>query len=73
MQKLKMASTVNERYSEKFQGHRISLTWVINKWFLNTNPMTINLLNVNNRITRTRFEVCSKLAIKTPKQTLWFL
>ena len=29
--------------------------------------MGIYLLKVNNRITRTRFEICSKLTIKTPE------
>ena len=32
------------------------------------NPAGIYLLKVNNRNTRTRCEICSKLAIKTPKQ-----
>ena len=31
-------------------------------------PAGIYLLKVNNRNTRTRYEICSKLAIKTPKR-----
>ena len=31
----------------------------------------IYLLNVNNRNTRTRGEICSKLTIKTPEQRHW--
>ena len=38
-------------------------------------PAGIYLLKVNNRKTRTRCEICSKLTIKTPEQcqavTLW--
>ena len=30
-------------------------------------PMGIHLLKVNNRNTRTRCEICSKLTIKTPE------
>ena len=30
------------------------------------NPSGINLLKVNNRNTSTRYEICSKLTIKTP-------
>ena len=29
------------------------------------------VFKVNNRNTRTRCEICSKLTIKTPKQRLW--
>ena len=32
---------------------------------------TISLLKVNNRNTRTRCEICSKLTIKTPEQRQW--
>ena len=31
----------------------------------------IYLLKVNNRNTRTRFEICSKLTIKTPERRQW--
>ena len=34
-------------------------------------PMGIYLLNVNNRNTRTRCEICSKLTIKTPVRRYW--
>ena len=64
-QKLKVASRINKRHSGKFQGHRMSLTWVIKKWFQNTNPVTIYLPNFNNRSTKTRSELCPKLTVKT--------
>ena len=34
----------------------------------NSNPAGIYLLKVNNRNTRTRCEICSKLTIKTPER-----
>ena len=34
-------------------------------------PAGIYLLNVNNRNTRTRCEICSKLTIKTPERRQW--
>ena len=52
-------------------------------WFLTTksiihfvakllrNPAGIYLLKVNNRNTRTRCEICSKLTIKTPERRHW--
>ena len=42
----------------------IHLTNNVNK----INPADIYLLEVNNRNTRTRSEICSKLTIKTPEQ-----
>ena len=33
-----------------------------------TNPVGIYLLKVNNRNTRTRCKICSKLTIKTPER-----
>ena len=36
-------------------------------------PVGIYLLNVNNRNTRTRCEICSKLTIKTPWALFWCL
>ena len=56
-QKLKVASKINEKFSGKYQGHRMSLTWDIKKWFQNTNPLTIYPFNVNNKSTRRRCEV----------------
>ena len=35
------------------------------------NPAGIYLLKVNNRNTRTRCEMCSKLTIKTPERRQW--
>ena len=54
---LKVASKINERYSGKFQDHITLLTCVTMNWFQNANLMTIYLLNVNNRSTRTRCDV----------------
>ena len=34
-------------------------------------PVGIYLLKVNNRITRSRCEICSKLTIKTPVASFW--
>ena len=34
-------------------------------------PVGIYLLKVNNRNTRTRCEICSKLTIKTPERRPW--
>ena len=34
-------------------------------------PVSICLLKVNNRNTRTRCEICSKLTIKTPERRHW--
>ena len=35
------------------------------------NPAIINLFKVNNRNTRKRCEICSKLIIKTPERRQW--
>ena len=34
-------------------------------------PVGICMLKVNNRNTRTRCEICSKFAIKTPERCYW--
>ena len=34
-------------------------------------PAGIHLLKVNNKNTRTRCEICSKLTIKTPERRQW--
>ena len=39
--------------------------------FLNSNPAGIYLLKANNRNTKTRFEICSKLTIKTLEERRW--
>ena len=36
-----------------------------------SNPVGIYLFKVNNRSTRTRCEICSKLTIKTPERELY--
>ena len=35
------------------------------------NPASNYMLKVNNRNTRTRYEICSKLTIKTPERRQW--
>ena len=60
-QKLKVASKITEKFSGKYQGHRMSLTWDIKKWLQNTNPLTIYLVNVNNKSNRRRCEVYAEL------------
>ena len=37
------------------------------------NPVGIYLLKVNNRNTRRRYEICSKLTIKIPERRQWYL
>ena len=37
----------------------------------NENPAGIYLLKFNNRSTRRKFEICSKLTIKTPQRRQW--
>ena len=49
------------------------LTSEINRWFnlikrQNNNPAGNYMFKVNNRNTRTRCEICSKLTIKTPER-----
>ena len=41
------------------------------KILINVDPAGIHLLKVNNRNTRTKCEVCSKLKIKTPERRQW--
>ena len=47
--------------------YQISLILLI----LPYNPAGIYLFKVNNRNTRTRCEICSKLTIKTPERRQW--
>ena len=48
-------------------GLKCFLTSVIVKYY----PAEIYLLKLNNRNTRTRCEICSKLTIKTPERRHW--
>ena len=41
------------------------------RWTRKENPASIYLLKVNNRDTKTRCEICSKLTIKTPERCNW--
>ena len=48
------------------------LLLTLNKWMLaRLNPGGIYLLKVNSGSTRTVFEICSKLTIKTPERRHW--
>ena len=42
-----------------------------NTWSSKLSPIGIHLLKINNRNTRTRCEICSKLTIKTPERRHW--
>ena len=54
-------------FPDVFRGHRKwTLTWKGLIW--KTNPAGNYLLKVNNRNTRTRCEICSKLTIKIPER-----
>ena len=50
-------------------GYKISFD-AENDFVLNSHPAGIYLFKVNNRNTRTRCEICSKLTIKTPELLL---
>ena len=41
------------------------------KLIIRHNPVVIYMFKINNRSTRTRCEICSKLAIKTPERRKW--
>ena len=47
------------------QDYRATTKWQF------TLPVGIHLIKVNNRNTRTRCEICSKLTIKTPERHHW--
>ena len=58
------------------QNYSMKQTWILNKSEksqLNkgNDPADIYLLNVNNRNTRRRRKICSKLIIKTPERCQW--
>ena len=50
------------------QGATLYLQCSQNRPSINYYPASIYLLKVNNRNTRTRCEICSKLTIKTPER-----
>ena len=50
-----------------FWRYKSKITWNYCCWY----PAAIYLLKVNNRNTRTRCEICSKLTIKTPERRNW--
>ena len=49
----------------------VHYTTISNSHFICYNPAGIYLLKVNNRNTRTRCEIYSKLTIKTPERRQW--
>ena len=48
-----------------------SITWSLKATYLWAMSVGIYLLKGNNRNTRTRCEICSKLTIKTPERRQW--
>ena len=55
-----------QRNVSSLQNSTIFSTTIMTK-----DPVSIYLLKVNNRNTRTRSEICSKLTIKTPERRQW--
>ena len=55
----------------KIKLPRLILLKICQQEQLTNNPAIIYLLRVNNRNTRTRCEICSKLIIKTPEGCHW--
>ena len=53
----------------KFVNENASVTYFC--WFVSPCPASIYLLRVNNRNTKKRCEICSKLTIKTPERRQW--
>ena len=51
-----------------FSGHIERIVWI--KIILH--PVDIYLIKVNNRNTRTSWEICLKLTIKTPELAMFF-
>ena len=58
------------RFFQLFQPFSLSLPQS-KKQLCSNSPAGINLLKVNYRNTRTRYEICSKLTIKTPERRHW--
>ena len=50
---------------------KIQLLYLSRQHTFPTPPASIYLLKFNNRNTRTRCEICSKLTIKTPERRHW--
>ena len=64
---LNINSLVSKFDELKVIGQGIFNILIISK----TNPTSNYIFKVNNRSTRTRCEICSKLTIKTPKRRWW--
>ena len=58
------------RYITSIGAISLNNNWTVyNLWLVQKNyPANIYLLEVNNRNTRKRCEICSKLTIKTPER-----
>ena len=52
----------------KFYLQPLLIYWNQSKAPINSNPVGMDLLKANNRNTKTRCEICSKLTIKTPER-----
>ena len=59
------------KHLTKFQNYSLELLPLGSQDTSCASPADIYLLQVNNRNTRTRCEICSKLTIKTPKRCHW--
>ena len=71
-----LAATLSKRItSEVLMSPAISsvfcITWSLKATYLWAMSVGIYLLKGNNRNTRTRREICSKLTIKTPERRQW--
>ena len=55
---------------ENSNDNAMRITYVVTFGSSYSIPVGIYLLKVNDRNTRARFEICSKLTIKTPEQRL---
>ena len=64
---MRIPVTVEKKLGDKLD-EAVPYVEVANRVIINENPASIYLLKVNNRNTRTRCEICSKLTIKTPQR-----
>ena len=60
-------------WRSRFEIYYGRISNVVSRLNLEHNPAGNYMFNVNNRNTRTRSEICSKLTIKIPEQRQWCL
>ena len=63
---------VKRRWVLRYENEKCADTETVSSC-LGKYPVGIHLFKVNNRNTRTRCEICSKLTIKTPERRQWCL